>query len=486
MAEIGNTRPAHAPQPVARPAASQSGIDLQLTQPLAGLKAGQTLSAQVLASRQQGVEHAVTLKLTLNTQTSTVTAKSVQSLASGTQLSAKALSAERLIAHLSAAPTALKSLDLSQLPQGSQLQLKVLTQMGQTISAQVQNGPLAGQLLSLESTLKLAAGSLLTVKVLGAQQLLLIPLNQRLEQLSLLSQLNGQWAKQGSLQALLTSLSQFAPSDALKLTLDKLMASISDVSKLSSAQGAAQALANSGAFMEARLLAGLGVEQDLKANMLRLISQLQTGAPAATAALNPAAMGQALPALLRDALGRLAPKTQALQFPLPNRVLQNLDQAPDLQMLLKLAAGALARVQTQQLASLLNTTDATTTQQSWQMEIPMRHEQQISTLQVKIGQEQPAQKEASKGHARWSIELAFDIAPLGPLQIKAALSQNSLSAQLFAERPDTCQLINQELDVLRARLDQQGVTVGELNCQLGVPAQGLRTAISYHWVDERV
>ena len=48
-------------------------------------------------------------------------------------------------------------------------------------------------------------------------------------------------------------------------------------------------------------------------------------------------------------------KLQALNFPLPARLLQNLDADADLETLLRLAAAAVSRLQTHQLSSLAQT-----------------------------------------------------------------------------------------------------------------------------------
>lgn len=113
-----------------------------------------------------------------------------------------------------------------------------------------------------------------------------------------------------------------------------------------------QALQQSGLFLEARLMQGATdhLGQDLKANLLRLFAQLSplppTGAQApGMFAGNTANLAQALPAFVRNALGNLgqsANKTQALNFPLPSKVLQLFDEDMELESLLRLAAAAIS------------------------------------------------------------------------------------------------------------------------------------------------
>ncbi len=116
----------------------------------------------------------------------------------------------------------------------------------------------------------------------------------------------------------------------------------------------------------------------------------------------------------------------------------------------------------------------------------MRDQQQLVQLQVKVQREdEPADPQRQKDQQPvWRIELAFDVAPLGPLQVQAQLAQGMLSSQLWAERAGTARLIDGELDHLRERLLAAGLTVNELACRQGTPPQGRRTTLQQRFVDE--
>ena len=66
-------------------------------------------------------------------------------------------------------------------------------------------------------------------------------------------------------------------------------------------------------------------------------------------------------------------------------------------------------------------------------------------LQVKFQREEPApdkdqpERKDSKEPKQmlWRVELAFDMEPLGPLQVQAQLTQGKLSSQLWATRAFT-------------------------------------------------
>ena len=115
----------------------------------------------------------------------------------------------------------------------------------------------------------------------------------------------------------------------------------------------------------------------------------------------------------------------------------------------------------------------------------MRDQRDIVPLQVKFQREdEPQQNRKEKPETLWKVELAFDVAPLGPLQIQAQLLQGSLSSQIWAEHSGTAELISAELGHLRQRLITAGLNVGELACRQGTPPQGPRTSLDQRFVDE--
>jgi hypothetical protein len=123
----------------------------------------------------------------------------------------------------------------------------------------------------------------------------------------------------------------------------------------------------------------------------------------------------------------------------------------------------------------------------------MRNLQDIVPLQVKLQREEAPEKQQANEQRRderepkqqlWRVDLAFDMEPLGPLQIQAQLISGSLSSQLWAERPYTASLIDSNLAALRQRLVDSGLNVGDLDCHLGTPPQGNQTRLEHRWVDE--
>ncbi|WP_281687754.1 flagellar hook-length control protein FliK [Pseudomonas citronellolis] len=522
--EIGASRPL--PMATAsRSVQNAAQLSLTLARSLGDLlPPGQSAQAEVLGVKQAAYNFQLLLRLTLaGGQQTLVTAESPQALPQGSTLNISALSATSLAATLlSSAQQALgdlpplDSLDLEQLPVGSLLQGKVLssTPQGGTpaqpasyrVLLSLLGGPMAGRLLDIDSARPLKAGSLLSAQVQDSRALLFLPLAGRLDRLELTSQLGTQQARQASTEGLLDNLLALKAGNQLPETLrgavERLLAGLPDVRQLSDAKGLAQALQQSGGFLEARLLQGLApLPGDFKANLLRLLGQLlpaeqgsATPGLLANLANNAAAnLASSLPAFVRNALGALnqngSPRLQQADFPLPSRMLQKLEDENDLESLLKLAAAAVARLQTHQLSSLVQSEPLSGGGQlhTWQMEVPMRTEDSLVPLQVRIQHEDRRESNDPEQprESLWRIDLAFDLDPLGPLQVQATLAPLGLSSQFWAERESTAILMESELGYLRQRLQDAGFTVRELCCNKGRAPQGARTALEQRWVDEK-
>ncbi len=513
------------PIPQTAPSSLRSGLVggevLKLLQPADGLiRPGQSAQAEVLSLKQNDLTFQLLLKLTLvGGRETNVQASSNFPLPLGTQLAVTQPSAGNLAISLQQALTSsvatLTRLDPQQLPVGTLLQGKVLTTQvlaqpaGQPAVYRslvtLLNSALSGSTLTLDSPQSLRIGSLLSAQVNGPQSLSFVPLSGRQEQLAVAQQLATQQSRQGSLEGLLNALQKLPPTadmpTELRTSIDKLLAGLPTTAQLSNPKGLSDALLNSGAFLEARLLSGqpLALAPDMKATLLRLIAQILPGVPASTS-FNPgmaaSTQAQALPTFVRNALGMLgqvSAKPQPGGFPLPQRSMQSGEREDSLESLLKLAAAAISRLQSHQLSSLEQsgrTADGAVLT-TWQLEIPMRNAHDIVPLQVKFQREDPPEKQPQdKPEAReikdqlWRVELAFGLAPLGPLHVQAQLLRGNLSGQLWAERAYTVNLIESQLGNLRQRLLDAGLSVTDLDCHQGTPPPSSHTKLEQRWVDE--
>jgi hypothetical protein len=533
--DIPNLSPVAAATTLLR-AGVPAGEVLKLMEPREGLlTSGQVASAEVVSLKQLGQDFQLLLKLTMdNGRQTTLPVSSSLPLSPGTSVNVAQGSADTLTISVQdlqkAVTNSLTSIDTRQLPAGTLLQGKVLTTQvaaqnvaqltGQANGAaqpatyrsivMLLNTALAGSSLTVESPQPLRVGSLLSAQVQNSQALNFVALPNRLDELALAQQLSTQQSRQGSLQGLIAALQTLPPpadndtlSPSLRASIEQLLADLPDIPQMTTAKGVAQALSASGLFMESRLLAGQNptLVPDMKANLLRLVTQMLPGVPD-NVSYNAIAAGntlaRAMPSVLRSAFGTLglvATPNQPINFPLPPRTLGHPDSKDDLEMLLKLAAGAISRLQSHQLGGLEQTrTQADGTQvTTWQMEIPMRNAHDIVPLQVKVQREETPEREDSASESTpeakekeklWRVELAFDLEPLGPLHVQAQLIAGSIASQLWAERAGSAELIANELGDLRARLTACGLNVKELECNRGTPPQGSRTVLEQRWIDE--
>ncbi|ELQ08321.1 MULTISPECIES: flagellar hook-length control protein FliK [Pseudomonas] len=499
---------------------------------------GETVNAEVLTLKQVNQNFQLLLRLVLaNGSLTNLPVTSSVPFTPGSLLQVAQASANELTLTLQQLNGALKnsmtSIDTRQLPVGTLLQGKVMTSQviaqgvnqlaGQNPAAatptyrsivMLLNTALAGSSLTIESPQPLTVGSLLSAQVQGNQALNFVALPGRFDQLAVAQQLSAQQNRQGSLDTLINALQNLqsgsptstspAISAPLQASINQLLADLPDVEQMTTPKGVAQALNASGVFLEAKLLAGLNPAHmpDMKANLMRLIAQILPGLPDNTsygAAAASNTLARTMPNAIRNALGTLglvAARTQPSIFPLPSRTVSGGEKEDDLEILLKLAAAAVSRLQSHQLGGLEQTrTNADGTQvTTWQLEVPMRNAHDIVPLQVKVQREDTPDQEAAEdrddGEIKdtreklWKVDLAFDLEPLGPLQVHAQLLRGTLSSQLWAERPDSAALIEHELGYLRERLIACGLAVGELACSHGTPPSGPRTALEQRWIDE--
>lgn len=143
--------------------------------------------------------------------------------------------------------------------------------------------------------------------------------------------------------------------------------------------------------------------------------------------------------------------------------------------LLKLLAGALNRIQFNQLNSLYQSQSSSPDSpliQTWQMEIPFINQQkEIDPIQLRVDQEDANKDEQSETEkkSKWKITLAFDFEGLGPLVVQINLMPPQISSTIWAEQKETLKMVNNEAKKLRESLTNIGLEVDSINCLHGQP-----------------
>jgi hypothetical protein len=228
---------------------------------------------------------------------------------------------------------------------------------------------------------------------------------------------------------------------------------------LSSPAGLKRAVSDSGLFLEARLAQALtdntapALHNDLKANLLQLVSQLRA------LATPPSAPG----------IGTAV--TAAVDMP----------TEPTLPALLRQADAALARIEQNQLATLTGNPQAATL---LAVDLPVHDRQYTGVLELNI-EGQDAGVTRGDAVMPWSVWLHFDFEQLGKVHARITLRGEEVSAALWAERETTTALFQQHLATLEGALRHAGLVPAAVHCQTGTPPRADEAAPPSSLLDER-
>lgn len=252
---------------------------------------------------------------------------------------------------------------------------------------------------------------------------------------------------------------------------------LASTAQVTTAAGLKEAVNNSGTFLESKLaqLAGdnpdirLPLSLDFKAGLLLLRQALTTQAP-----MNPPQDVLAAPrhAAPEPPVSGNRPAPPVPGAPTPTIITS---AAPNvtLELTTSLATqveGALARLHVNQLASLSSPPGSPL----WAMELPLRHDNQIDLLQLRI--EQDATMHTAGAQERsWSISLGLELEDLGPVYARITLLGQQVSVTLWAEENATAILANHHMEHLQHGLTHAGFHTGTLQCQPGKPPHATPT-----------
>lgn len=147
------------------------------------------------------------------------------------------------------------------------------------------------------------------------------------------------------------------------------------------------------------------------------------------------------------------------------------DNNDAIMQLLRLALGQLARTQNHQLqaaGSQLATNNEASTTQTLTTELPFWHQGAVHILDIRVDQEQAARKANEKTQA-WNLRLRFDLEELGELIAMATLQGKSMAAVFWASEKTLVNKLSGELEQLNNTLTELGIEVKQLHCQHGQP-----------------
>jgi hypothetical protein len=154
----------------------------------------------------------------------------------------------------------------------------------------------------------------------------------------------------------------------------------------------------------------------------------------------------------------------------PSGTPPNLSPGVWIDRLLVLAQAGLARVQTQQAASLSG--DAPTDRPVWQFELPLTIAGATQDLSLRIERRDDTDGAASRHdeEASWTVTLRFVLGEHGRVHARVSLADNRVTSTFWCEQPETERRFSGGLAVLREALERNGLEVTDLRSVVGQPA----------------
>jgi len=141
--------------------------------------------------------------------------------------------------------------------------------------------------------------------------------------------------------------------------------------------------------------------------------------------------------------------------------------------LLQQTEAALARIHLNQFASLPRESEHRLVE--WLFDIPVRRGDDIDLWSARLYRDAGGKTEApAQPSPLWSVQLAFDLPGLGPVQAQINLQDERVSTYFRAAREETVPLLHAHLHELRRAMADAGLEVGDIDCRHGSIADGDR------------
>ncbi|PCJ21958.1 MAG: hypothetical protein COB04_01910 [Gammaproteobacteria bacterium] len=158
-----------------------------------------------------------------------------------------------------------------------------------------------------------------------------------------------------------------------------------------------------------------------------------------------------------------------------------------IETLLRQSNNGLARIQLNQLQSLINLGQATlndpASTQTLQTELPVIWKDgHIDIVQLTLEDKAGQNSDQKDQERQWQINLRFDFEELGLIHIQLTLSQTNASTTVWVEQAASMPAFQHHLDQLSQSLQNLGLSVNEIQCLQGLPVLN-QTRLETHLVD---
>ncbi|MGR9045883.1 MAG: flagellar hook-length control protein FliK [Gammaproteobacteria bacterium] len=135
-----------------------------------------------------------------------------------------------------------------------------------------------------------------------------------------------------------------------------------------------------------------------------------------------------------------------------------------LKTLLQKTENSVAKIILDQLASLPRDES---TQQFWQMEIPFLDDGTAESIHIEI--ERDSAPKESPDAPIWSVTIKLSPSNMGTLHCKLSYLDGAINTHFWSQQTPVTELIKQNLDVLRDRLEHSGLKAGRMDALEGEP-----------------
>jgi hypothetical protein len=238
--------------------------------------------------------------------------------------------------------------------------------------------------------------------------------------------------------------------EPLRTALATLEASISKPEDVSTPEGMKQAIAKSGAFLEAHLAEPheeAPAADDFKAALLNLRRAL-------------ADIPQTRQAMIQAPSRQFTDTPPPLAQPRAEELLADEETADGLVSHLRTdVRAALSRVEIGQLESQPHAG-------LWMVEIPLTGVRGYDVLQLRIEEGKPSQGEPE---GMWTVGFAIDPPTLGAVQGEVQLRGTRVAVRLWAQYPETVARLENEFTTLRRVLEKSKLQLDHFACMHGLP-----------------
>jgi len=136
--------------------------------------------------------------------------------------------------------------------------------------------------------------------------------------------------------------------------------------------------------------------------------------------------------------------------------------------LLKDADSSLARIQLNQLGQQHIEPEL---KQAWNFEIPVRHDNKVNMFEFNIKKDNKQTSDDDETSQGWSIQISFDMEPLGQVHSKIALLDKQVSITFWAEQQQTTDTFRDHIKQLQEELVDAGLEIEQIICIQGHPPQ---------------